>query len=271
MTDAGSRWPRTAGAGSCSPAARSRARPRPRGSPSTPARSPGRGAPRRCAWPAGARSRRSPAARFPVRRAPSARRRTRSRSGRQSGPALRSLLLFAAPHLGAAQSHPWPTCNRLLQSQGRSAPTPNETTARTRQPKQVTPVHRRHPFQYPNGRESHTARRIGARTALLPGFQRLRSTEEPCPNKPWLAVTATRAPSTWWPVAVPRSCHTHSHTWAMAWAGIASPKHERPPEGFTGTRPPSAVTPSRSSFSASPSPHRPMSSYQSSSRADERS
>ena len=73
------------------------------------------------------------------------------------------------------------------------------------------------------------------------------------------------------PVAVPRSCQTHSQTWAMAWAGMASPKHDRPPEGFTGTRPPSEVTPSRSSFSASPSPHRPMSSYQSSSSADDRS
>ena len=51
-------------------------------------------------------------------------------------------------------------------------------------------------------------------------------------------MTATRAPSTWRPVAVPRSCQTHSQTWAIAWAGIASPKQERPPEGLTGTRPP---------------------------------
>ena len=84
-------------------------------------------------------------------------------------------------------------------------------------------------------------------------------------------MTATLAPSTWCPVALPLSCQTHSQTWAMAWAGMASPKQERPPEGFTGTRPPSVVAPSRRSFSASPSPHRPMSSYQSSSRAEERS
>ena len=96
-------------------------------------------------------------------------------------------------------------------------------------------------------------------------------TDDPWPNRPWLAVIPTRAPSTWRAPAWPRNCQTSSHTWAMAWAGMASPKHDRPPLGLTGTRPPMVVSPSRSSRSASPSLHRQMSSYQSSSRADDRS
>ena len=31
-----------------------------------------------------------------------------------------------------------------------------------------------------------------------------------------------------------------SQTWAMAWAGTASPKQARPPDGLTGMRPPIA-------------------------------
>ena len=52
---------------------------------------------------------------------------------------------------------------------------------------------------------------------------------------------------------------------------MASPKQARPPLGFTGMRPPSSVAPARSSASASPSPHSPMFSYQSSSSAVDRS
>ena len=44
-----------------------------------------------------------------------------------------------------------------------------------------------------------------------------------------------------------------------------------PPLAFTGTRPPIVVSPSRSSFSASPGAHKPICSYQSSSIAVERS
>ncbi len=57
----------------------------------------------------------------------------------------------------------------------------------------------------------------------------------------------------------------------FAWAGTASPKHESPPDGFTGTRPPISVAPLRSMPSASPGLQSPMFSYQSSSSADERS
>ena len=59
-------------------------------------------------------------------------------------------------------------------------------------------------------------------------------TDEPWPNRPWLAVTPTVAPSTWRPVAWPLSCQVSSQTWAMAWAGMASPKHASPPDGLTG-------------------------------------
>jgi hypothetical protein len=52
---------------------------------------------------------------------------------------------------------------------------------------------------------------------------------------------------------------------------MASPKQLSPPLGFTGMRPPIVVSPSRSSFSASPSLQSPMFSYQSSSSAEERS
>jgi len=48
------------------------------------------------------------------------------------------------------------------------------------------------------------------------------------------------APSTWRSPASPRNCQTSSHTWAIAWAGTASPKHARPPLGLTGIRPPIA-------------------------------
>ena len=81
----------------------------------------------------------------------------------------------------------------------------------------------------------------------------------------------TVAPSTWRPVAWPRSCQVTSHTWASACAGTASPKQASPPDGFTGIRPPIVVSPARSSTSASPRLQRPMSSIQSSSSAVERS
>ena len=83
--------------------------------------------------------------------------------------------------------------------------------------------------------ESKTVRPAGPSPASPPttdlaagrqGGQRVTITEEPWPKRPWLAVTATRAPSTWRPAARPRSCQTASHTWAMAWAGMASPKHD---------------------------------------------
>ena len=47
-------------------------------------------------------------------------------------------------------------------------------------------------------------------------------TEEPWPNRPWLAEMPTRAPSRWRPVASPRSCHTSSQTWATALGGDAA-------------------------------------------------
>ena len=96
-------------------------------------------------------------------------------------------------------------------------------------------------------------------------------TEEPWPNRPWLMVKPTLAPSAWRSPASPRSCQVSSHTWARAWAGTASPKQASPPLVFTGMRPPSVVSPSLSSFSASPALHSPMFSYQSSSSAVERS
>ena len=137
----------------------------------------------------------------------------------------------------AVRSHQWPTCS----GSSNRGPFRADPEIRT-----TSPV--RHPMEAAHAcgvalpipetaRLTHDAG-TQARTSLLPGCQRLRRTDEPCPNRPWLAVTATRAPSTWCPVAVPRSCQTHSQTWAIAWAGMASPKHERPPEGLTGTRPP---------------------------------
>ena len=96
-------------------------------------------------------------------------------------------------------------------------------------------------------------------------------TELPWPKRPWLAVMPTVAPSTWRPSAWPRSCQVTSHTCAIAWAGTASPKQASPPDGLTGMRPPMVVSPSRSSCSASPGLQRPMFSYQSSSRAVDRS
>ena len=41
-------------------------------------------------------------------------------------------------------------------------------------------------------------------------------------------MTPTVAPSTWRPVAWPLSCQVSSQTWAMACAGMASPKHAKP-------------------------------------------
>ena len=55
------------------------------------------------------------------------------------------------------------------------------------------------------------------RRAAVP--HRTAITAEPWPNRPWLAVMPTLAPSTWRPPAWPRSCQVTSHTWAMAWAG----------------------------------------------------
>ena len=63
-----------------------------------------------------------------------------------------------------------------------------------------------------------------------------------------------------------------SQTCAIACAGTASPKHASPPLGFTVVPlPPSAVSPSLISRSASPALQSPMFSYQSSSSAEERS
>ncbi len=89
------------------------------------------------------------------------------------------------------------------------------------------------------------------------GSNVVRMTDEPWPKRPWLAVMPTRAPSTWRSPAWPRSCQVSSQTWAMAWAGMASPKQDRPPEVLTGMRPPMLVSPSRTSCSASPSLQRP--------------
>lgn len=69
------------------------------------------------------------------------------------------------------------------------------------------------------------------------------------------------APATCRSPATPRNCQVTSHTWAMAWAGTASPKEASPPLVFTGMRPPGPVGPCRSSFAASPSPYSPRSSY----------
>ena len=60
-------------------------------------------------------------------------------------------------------------------------------------------------------------------------------------------MTPTVAPSTWRPVAWPFNCQVSSHTCAMAWAGIASPKQASPPDGLTGILPPIVVAPLRSS------------------------
>ena len=70
-------------------------------------------------------------------------------------------------------------------------------------------------------------------------------TAEPWPKRPWLIDRPTRAPSTWRPSARPCTCQVSSHTCAIACAGTASPKHARPPLGFTGMRPPIVVAPSR--------------------------
>lgn len=94
---------------------------------------------------------------------------------------------------------------------------------------------------------------------------------EPCPNKPWFTAIPACGSSTCRPSARPRNCHVSSQTWAIACAGIASPKQASPPLGFTGTRPPRVVAPLRNSSSAPPISQRPMSSYQSSSSAVDRS
>ncbi len=59
-------------------------------------------------------------------------------------------------------------------------------------------------------------------------------TEDPWPKSPWLAVTPTVALSTWRPVAWPLSCQVSSQTWAMAWAGMASPKEGQLAGGVDG-------------------------------------
>lgn len=41
---------------------------------------------------------------------------------------------------------------------------------------------------------------------------RIATTDEPCPNSPWLAVIPTRAPATCRSPAVPRNCHVSSQT-----------------------------------------------------------
>src|SRR5439155_23395761 len=102
----------------------------------------------------------------------------------------------------------------------------------------------------PSDRRAHRVDDVGL--SHDPYLYLLTTTDEPWPNSPWLAVTPTVAPSTWRAPASPRSCHTTSHTCAIACAGIASPKHASPPLGFTGIRPPTVVAPERSNVSASP-------------------
>lgn len=53
----------------------------------------------------------------------------------------------------------------------------------------------------------HPDRRVPERR-----YERASSTAEPWPNRPWLAVMPTRAPSTWRSPAWPRSCQVTSHT-----------------------------------------------------------
>ena len=120
---------------------------------------------------------------------------------------------------------------------GRSAPTPKSDDSRVRQPKQAAP---RAASALPIPETLGLTHDAGpqARTSPLPGFQRLRRTDEPWPNRPWLAVTPTRAPSTWRPVAVPRSCQTTRTP--GRWPGPGWPRRSRTGrrDGLTGTRPP---------------------------------
>ncbi len=79
----------------------------------------------------------------------------------------------------------------LLQSRRRSAPTPNQTTHPSTSLSTVTAFDVNQAIPQRPG--SHTVRRLRAEPPP-PGVQRLRRTEDPCPNKPWFAVTATRGP-----------------------------------------------------------------------------
>src|ERR1700730_10553825 len=72
--------------------------------------------------------------------------------------------------------------------------------------------------------------------AMTKPLYRLTMTLDPWPNRPWFAVMPTLAPWTWRSPAWPRRCQVSSQTWAIAWAGTASPKQAKPPEAFTGTR-----------------------------------
>ena len=68
---------------------------------------------------------------------------------------------------------------------------------------------------------------------------------------------ATRASSTWRPSASPRSCSTASCSMATPVGPPGCPRASSPPSVLNGMRPPGPVSPSTTSFSASPSAQKP--------------
>src|SRR5262245_60413385 len=92
------------------------------------------------------------------------------------------------------------------------------------------PAHARDPGRAPESQGWGGGNRLADHGARY----RCTTTDDPCPNNPWFAVTPSFAPSTWRSPASPRSCQASSQTWAIACAGTASPKQERPPLGLTG-------------------------------------
>ena len=174
----------------------------------------------------------------------------------------RSCALRSSARISTAFRRP-NTTRSSAPSSTSSLSTPSTTSAST-----STPAAPSDGFSERFGPEGGTE---SCREREQPATQRVTITDEPWPNRPWLIDRPTRAPSTWRSPASPRSCHVSSQTWAIACAGMASPKQARPPLGFTGMRPPSEVAPECSSASASPGAHRPMFSYQSSSSAVDRS
>src|SRR6185312_3764182 len=104
-----------------------------------------------------------------------------------------------------------------------------------------------------------------ARTARGPellGHQRRASTSvtQLLVARPPIDWASPTLAGTWRPSAVPRSCQVSSTSWEMPVAASGCPRALRPPDGFTGSRPPTAVSPSRVARPALPGGTRPVSS-----------
>src|SRR6266481_1760258 len=113
------------------------------------------------------------------------------------------------------------------------------------------------------GRRHHQAAAAGA----AGGTQQLRHQRRASTSVTQLLVASppidwarpTRA-GTWRPSALPRSCQHSSTIWEMPVAASGWPRALSPPDGLIGSRPPTAVSPSRVARPALPEGTRPVSS-----------